>query len=103
MQTHFRNRVYALRLALCVTAGALSVACGIDKATAPALTGPSEFGLSVTMSANPDHLPRDGASQSTVTLTVRDENGRPLARTQRFALGFVGTPPSGVTLSQSEL
>ena len=53
--------------------------CTLEDAEAPPLTAPSEFGLSVTLSAAPDQLPRDGTSQSVVTITVRDASGRPVA------------------------
>ena len=59
---------------------ALSVGgCTMDNGEAPSLTGPSEFGLSVTMTASPDRLPRDGSSQSVVTVTVRDASSRPVS------------------------
>jgi hypothetical protein len=50
-------------------------ACGIESQEAPSLIGPSGFGQSVTLSAVPDRLPRDGRSQSVVTLTVRNASG----------------------------
>ena len=53
--------------------------CGIDKQTGPSPVGPSEFGLSVTMTATPDQLPRDGSTQSVVTITVRDSSGKPVS------------------------
>ena len=59
--------------------------CTLEDGAAPTLTAPSEFGLSVTLSATPDQFPRDGVSQSTVTVTVRDAAGRPVAG-QRLAL-----------------
>jgi PKD repeat protein len=59
--------------------------CTMDDGEAPSLTGPSEFGLSVTMTASPDRLPRDGSSQSVVTVTVRDASSRPVSG-QRLAL-----------------
>ena len=45
---------------------------------APPLMGPSEFGTSVTVTVSPDVLSLDGASQSLVTITVRDPNGKPV-------------------------
>ena len=53
-------------------------ACTTKSQDAPPLTGPSEFGQSVNVAANPDSLPQDGASQSFVTVTVRDANGQPI-------------------------
>jgi large repetitive protein len=62
-------------MALCV---AVAGACTMKSQEAPALTGPSEFGTSVTVSVSPDVLTQDGASQSLVTITARDPNGAPL-------------------------
>jgi hypothetical protein len=52
--------------------------CRLKSQSAPDPTGPSEFGLSLTMSVVPDTLPRD-RSQSVLTLTARNENGQPKA------------------------
>lgn len=61
-------------------------ACGIESQEAPSLIGPSGFGQTVALSAAPDRLPRDGRSQSVVTLTVRNDAGQPVAG-QRVTLG----------------
>ena len=71
--------------AFAVAMTAATAGCGLDEANAPPLIGPSEFGLSVTASANPNRLPRDGSSQSVVVLTVRDAQSRPVAG-QRLTL-----------------
>jgi PKD repeat protein len=76
--------------------------CGIDKQTGPSPIGPSEFGLSVTMTAAPDQLPRDGSTQSVVTITVRDSSGKPVSG-QRLSLSLPTNAPSGASLSQSEV
>jgi PKD repeat protein len=55
----------------------LAAACTTTKTEAPALSGPSELGLSVSLAANPDTIPKDGASQSTVIITARNANGQP--------------------------
>ena len=86
--------------ALAAAAAAMLTACSIDKTPTPALTGPSEFGLSVTLTAAPDQLPRDGASQSVVTVSVRDANGKPVSG-QRVNLSLPVNAPAGATLSQS--
>ena len=84
-----------------VLATAISLsACSIDKQTAPAVTGPSEFGVAVTLTASPDQLPRDGASQSIVTITARDTSGSGIAG-QRFTVSTSGA--SGVGLSQTQV
>jgi PKD repeat protein len=74
------NRIGAL--AACV----FLAGCTLEDGSAPQdLTAPSEFALSVTMTAAPDSVPRDGASQSVVTVTVRDAAGSPVAG-QRLTL-----------------
>lgn len=50
----------------------------MKKQEAPPLTGPSEFGTSITMTASPDMISLDGASQSLITVTVRDANAQPV-------------------------
>ena len=52
--------------------------CSLEDRSAPALTAPSEFGTSISLTASPDQLPRDGRAQSTVTVTVRDGSNRPV-------------------------
>ena len=66
------RRVVAAALLVAATAG-----CNIAKPAAPSLTGPSEFGLSVTLRATPEILLRDGASISTIRVSVYDERGQP--------------------------
>lgn len=68
-----------------VTFSIAIAACSVEDQSPPGFTGPSEFALSVTMVASPDQLPRDGVSQSVVTLTVRDASGRPVSG-QRLSL-----------------
>jgi PKD repeat protein len=59
-------------------AGLAAAACTMKKQEAPDLTGPSEFGTSITVQVSPDVITQDGASQSVVTITARDTNGQPL-------------------------
>ena len=47
----------------------------LNKVPVPGLIGPSEFGLSIQMTATPDTLNADGISQSIVRITLRDQNG----------------------------
>ncbi len=51
-------------------------ACTTDSAEPPDLAGPSEMGMSVQLQANPDVLTKDGSSQSTIVITVRNANGQ---------------------------
>ncbi len=59
-------------------AGLVLAACTMKKQEAPPLTGPSEFGTSITIQAAPDVITQDGASQSLITITARDASGQPL-------------------------
>ena len=52
-------------------------ACGVSRTPKPSLQGPSELGLSLTLTANPDVLSMDGSSQSQVTINAFDSNGQP--------------------------
>lgn len=79
-------------LAALTTAG-----CGIESQDAPSLIGPSGFGQSVTLSAVPDRLPRDGSSQSVITVSVRNDQGQPVSG-QRVTLGS-----SNGALSQADV
>jgi len=72
-------------LLVSIAAAMLATGCTLDKQDAPALAGPSGYALSVTMTATPDVLPRDGNSSSVVQLIARDADGNPLAG-QRFLL-----------------
>lgn len=56
---------------------ATTVGCAIEDTKAPPLQGPSELSLAFTLSAVPDVLPRDGASQAQITIQARDANGQP--------------------------
>lgn len=85
--------------ALALAASLWAAGCGLENAAAPNLVGPSEFGLSVTASAVPDLLPRDGSSQSVVTLIVRDAQNRPVSG-QRLTLAVT---PSAARISVGEV
>jgi hypothetical protein len=74
---------------LAVAVGA--AACGIESQEAPPLIGPSGLAQTLSLSAVPDRLPRDGRSQSVVTLTVRNDRGQAVSG-QRVTLGSsIGT------------
>ncbi len=56
---------------------------------APPLMGPSELGTAITITVSPDALTQDGASQSLVTITARDQFGNPLPNLSLRAEIFV--------------
>jgi PKD repeat protein len=53
--------------------------CTLQKQSTPALSGPSEFGTSLTLSASPEVLPQDGASQSVVSVVAVDASSKPIS------------------------
>jgi PKD repeat protein len=68
-----------LGITLAVAAAALGLAgCTVHKQDTPSLSGPSELGISVTVTVSPDVLTQDGASQSLVTILVKDAAGQPV-------------------------
>src|SRR5262245_44671510 len=99
MQRTFGTR--ALRIGLAIVAMAMS-ACGLEKQTQPSLIGPADGGQSIQMTAVPDQLPRDGSSQSVVTVIARDPSNHPIVG-QRLILSLGSTSPEGATLSATEV
>jgi large repetitive protein len=99
MQRTFGTR--ALRIGLVIVATAMS-ACGLEKQTQPSLIGPADGGQSIQMTAVPDQLPRDGSSQSVVTVIARDPSNRPIVG-QRLILSLASSSPAGATLSSTEV
>ena len=87
---------------LALVSSLLVTGCSLENGEAPPVTGPSEFGLSVTLTASPDQLPRDGTSQSTVTVTVRDEASRPVAGRRLIASATAGTLSANDVVTGSE-
>jgi PKD repeat protein len=94
---HIRTTSFALGLA---AAALLTASCGLDKQSAPPLAGPSEFATSVTLTASPDIVARDGASQSIITATARDAANNPIAGLP-LTLGLV--PGNGGALSAAQV
>jgi len=66
------------RLILGLVAALAMAGCTMKSQEAPPLTGPSEFGTSITIAVSPDVLQTDGGSQSLVTITARGTDGQPL-------------------------
>src|SRR5262245_9006277 len=53
--------------------------CGLDKVAIPGFDGPSGYGISLTVRANPDVLLADAESTAVVQATVFGPDGAPLA------------------------
>jgi PKD repeat protein len=79
---------------------AMTIGCTMHKQEAPPLAGPSTLGTSITVSASPDVLAQDGASQALVTIVAADSNGQPLRNlTLRAEIGVSGVIADFGTLS----
>ena len=52
-------------------------ACTTKKTEAPDPTGPSELATSLSLSATPNTIPQDGASESVIVIQARDANSQP--------------------------
>lgn len=89
--------MHIMRTCLVLAAALAATGCSVENGGALPVTGPSEFGLSVTLVATPDQLPRDGSSQSVITVTVRDAANRPVSGQRLRVSADVGT------VSQSEV
>jgi PKD repeat protein len=101
MRTTSRFSLLISRIAFaCATLS--TAACGLDNQDLPTLSGPSGLGLAITMAAVPDQLPRDGSSQSVVTLTARDPQGKSIAG-QRLSLSLGINAPQGASLALTEV
>lgn len=95
--------VLITRVGIAATLVALA-ACSLDRQEAPPLAGPSELGLSLTVTASPDILSQDGHSVATIAVTARDAAGQPLAGVPvRLETQVGGVPVDLGTLSSKVL
>lgn len=71
----------ARRFVTAVGAASLLVltGCTMKDQDPPALAGPSELGTALSITANPDIIAQDGASQSAITVIARDGSNQPVA------------------------
>ena len=94
-----RSRLFAtLRRGAAIMAVAVfASACAVDNQEAPALAGPSGFAQSLSVTAAPQVLSRDGSSMSTISVIARNADGSPMAGRR-----LLFTAPAG-TLVTSEV
>jgi PKD repeat protein len=85
-----RVDVVVKRLIVCAAA-LLFTGCTLSNQNPPALSGPSELALSLSVSAVPDVISQDGASQSMVHVVAKDANGQPV-RGLSLRLGMLVGP-----------
>jgi hypothetical protein len=76
--------------AFAATVGLLS-GCTTGNQEAPALSGPSELGLAVSVTAAPQILPRDGSSTSTIAVRAFDAAGKPQKGQRLLLTASAGT------------
>lgn len=101
MASHTRWSIHVgTKRLIAVAAAVLVVGCSMEKQTAPSLTGPSELGLSIGVTATPDVITQDGQSQATIGITARDASNQPWSGvTLRVETYLGGTPVDIGTLS----
>ena len=75
MDTNALRGTMGVRLLGVVLAAAALSSCTLKDQDAPDLSGPSGLSLSMSVTAAPDHLMQDGASQAVVTATVKNAQG----------------------------
>ena len=96
-----RNQINrAAVVAAFAACAATAASCGIEKQSAPPLAGPSEYGTSITMVADPNMVARDGVSTARVTLVARGPNSAPIAN---LPIALFLTPVNGGTLSAPQV
>jgi PKD repeat protein len=73
--------------------------CSLDKQAGPPVSGPSELGLSLAITATPDVISQDGQSRSTIDVWARDASGQPWRGTLRAQTVVGGVEVDHGTLS----
>jgi PKD repeat protein len=85
MHTNAFSLTIMQKLTALAVVALVATGCSVNETGAPALTGPSEFALSLSLTASPDVLPRDGNARSVITVSARDPENKPI-NGQRLAL-----------------
>lgn len=75
MHSYSHNRLVRLRAAGAACAILSLGGCMMQDQAPPALSGPSGFGISLTMAAQPAVIAHDGQERSTLIVTARDSSG----------------------------
>jgi PKD repeat protein len=76
--------------------------CMTQSQEAPPLTGPSGFGLSITVAASPDVVQRDGSSRSTIRVNLRDGvSNAPISQRRVVVTTDVGSLSAGEVVTDT--
>lgn len=67
----------------------VSASCSVESTSIPQPTGPSELGLSLSVTATPDVIRQDGVAQSTISIVARDVHGLPPQSAISFRLDLL--------------
>ncbi len=95
-----RNVTHALLAAAALVA---SAACTVDHTVAPSVSGPSEQALSLRLTASPDTVPQDGATQSRIQVQAFDQAGKPIPNlTIRMTLNGSGALSAASVVTGSD-
>ena len=81
---------------------ALAVAasgCTSSKVSAPSLTGPSTYGLGMSLTADPQILTQDGISRSAIDIRTLDQNGSATSASLKVAIQVNGVTTDFGSLS----
>jgi hypothetical protein len=101
MQNRHRHVAHAGRLALAAVALLVGSGCTLKDQEPPPLTGPSQFATAIQMSATPDVVTQDGASQSIIALSVTGADGQPIRNLSiRMEIAVNGVPTEFGRLSE---
>lgn len=97
------NRLFSRgRFALIALLAVVWSGCTVQEQGLPALSGPSELGLGMSITAAPEFLPRDGSSMSTITVKTFDSNGKPLPGQRLMVEATAGTVSSSQVVTGAD-
>ena len=71
-------RTFGTRLIALVALAMAAASCTVKETEAPALSGPSELALALSLQATPDSILQDGVSQSSISIDARGPNNQPV-------------------------
>lgn len=91
------------RALVALTLSLMVAGCGLDEQAVPSLTGPSELGLSLSVTASPDAILQDGSAQSVIEIVARNASGQPVSGKSFLVQSRVGNTLKVGTLSDGSV